>query len=303
MTIEEIARISQTSKSTVSRVLNNLKGVKEEKRKKILKIIEDYGYKPNIVAKALSKKRTMHIGFILDDITNLFYRDILYGIESVLNPSGYNVIISNVYAEPLKRRKIMEEFSSGIVDGFIVMESDINEDEFLLNLSKRDVPFILIEDYIENSSIISILMDNVNIGFIATKHLIDLGHRRIAHITGNFNFKISRDRLAGYQKALYENSITLNEKYIIYGDYLFESGYNSAKKLLNLSSPPTAIFAANDIMAYGVIKYAKEIKVRIPDDLSIVGVDALKLPNEDNIAITSIKQPTAKLVKKPPPYY
>ena len=291
MTIAEIARIAKLSKATVSRVLNNKKNVKPVTEKIIRDIMEQNHYQPSAAARALSTRKTGQIGLIADDVTNVYYKEIVRGAQDICIREGYSLLMANAYSSIASRRKVIDYFLQGAVDGFILTESDVFDDDYLKNLAKAKTPFVLIEDRIENSSIPSITTDNKQIGYQAAKYLISLNHTRIAHITGNYNFKISRERLEGFQNALAEAGTAMDPRYIVYADFNWESGYEAMMKLMLLSDAPTAVFAANDTMAYAAIKAVQDSGRTVPQDVSIIGVDGIRFMNENYQYLTTIRQP------------
>lgn len=291
MTISEIARLAKLSTATISRVINNKGTVKPATEKKVREVIARYNFQPSAMARALSNRKTGQIGLIADDVTNVFYKEIVVGAQEVCLHEGYNLLMANAYSSITQRRKVIEYFLQGAVDGLILTESDVYDDTYLKNLAKSKTPFVLIEDCIENSEIPSITTDNVKIGYLATKHLLSLNHKKIAHISGNINFKISRQRIEGFQSALSEAGITPDPKYIVYADFNWKTGYEAMLKLLNLSNRPTAVFSANDAMAYAAIKAANDTGLIVPQDISIIGVDGIRFMNENYQYLTTIQQP------------
>lgn len=271
--IKDIARMANVSIATVSRVLNNSEKVSEEKKQLIEKIIYDMNYQPNALARGLIKKATKTIGIIIPDINNLFYPAVVRGIEDALEPSDYNVFLCNTDKNIEKEKKYINTLLEKRVDGIIFMGTrpvSPEENKHIIRLNKK-VPVLMINDIILGSGIYSVLTDEVEGAYKAVKYLIELGHKRIAYVTGENNYTTYRNKQKGYEIALNESGLETDSKYIVHDLPYSQGGYNATLNLLNMNERPTAIFAASDQIAMGVIKAAHEKGYRIPKDLSVVG--------------------------------
>jgi LacI family transcriptional regulator len=294
LTINDIAKLAGVSKGAVSYVLNNKPGVSEEVREKILRIIEEYGYKPNKLSQALAGKRTNFIALVIPDISDVFYAKIIKGVEKTLSKHGYFLNLYSTHANPEKEHQVFDFLNMGIVDGVIVMAYHINE-SFIKKIIDTKIPFVFIDYPYDNDRVYSIIVDNEEGGFKATEYLISLGHRKIAFIHGSKEAWDSELRFRGYLKALEKYDIPFNEKLVSRGDFTKEGGYKAVKDLLNSHERFTAIFSANDHMAFGAIKALKEEGLRVPEDVSVIGFDNIEASALSNPPLTTIMQPTYQL--------
>jgi LacI family transcriptional regulator len=294
MTIRDIAREAGVSITTVSRVLNNRPDVSEATKKKVQNIISVLGYSPSSIARGLVLQRTYTIGLAIPDISNPFFPQVAKGVQSRAKELGYSVILFDTNNDVNEEKEAMELLKRKQVEGMIVSLSMDNVEE-LLSLKQEGFPVVQIDRVIPDCHIPSVTVDNVASAYGATEHLIDLGHRRVCHITGSFAFQTTRDRLRGYQLALQESNIDLTYADILEGDYTIESGYRHMQSILANRQDVTAIFAANDLMALGCYQAAFEYGVRIPQDISIIGHDDIELSQVVNPPLTTMSQPKYEL--------
>ncbi|WP_291566571.1 MULTISPECIES: LacI family DNA-binding transcriptional regulator [unclassified Clostridium] len=294
VTIKDVAKKANVSITTVSRVINKIEGyTNEETKKRILKVIEELDYKPNALARSLVTKRTKTIGLILPDISNPFFPSIAKSVEDLVNELGYNLILCNSYDDTEKEANYINVLKEKCVDG-ILLSSKQTKDKY--DIYKDDVPMVFIDRKPEVEIKYGVFVDNYKGAYNATKHLIDLGHRSIACITGPKNINTTIERLRGYKDALIDNHIECDETIIKSNDYAIEGGYEAAKDLIK-NHNITAIFTHDDLMACGVYKAAKELSYKIPDDISVVGFDDITLVEFLDPPLTTIKQPTEDIGK------
>lgn len=296
ITIVDIAKKSNVSIATVSRVINNKsEGVSVSTRKRILDVIDECGYKPNAMARGLVTKKTKTIGLIIPDITNPFFPEIARGAEDGASTKGYNVFLCNSDDSIEKENEYISALKEKCVDGIILTTSASSNQEHVLSLMNSDLPIIIIDEGLDSmdTDIPGVFVDNFEGGYLAAKHLIDLGHKKIACITGPLNLKDDRDRLEGYKKALMDAKINIDSSIILQGNYKIAGGVENTKKLLDKDI--TAIFACNDLMAYGSYQVLKSAGYKIPDDISIVGFDDVQLSAMLDPALTTIKQPAYEM--------
>ncbi len=297
MTIQDIANMAQVSKATVSRVINGKPGVREEIRDRVKAVIREAGWRPASGMWGSSRIPSGFVGIIVEGVRNPFYHDIISGASDVLKEKGFNPVIFSSNNSPETRQKGLDYFLSGAVDGIIMIESDLlgreGIDKALKNLS---CPMVLIED--DKKDISSISVDNLQVGKKAGEYLASMGHKIIGHITGNYNFEVSRSRYLGFVQALMEAGLETDDKHLAYGDFSWESGYEGMRQLMSLESRPTAVYAANDIMAYGAWQYAEDNGIRIPEDVSLIGTDGLTLIYERSPKLTTICHPCREMGEK-----
>jgi len=297
VTIRDIAEKANVSIATVSRVINNKsEGVGEETRKRILKLVKELGYQPNALARGLVTKKTKTVGLIIPDITNPFFADIARGVEDQANLFGYNVFLCNTDDDLDKENKYINALKEKYVDGIIFTSSSIPNQNHIVELIKTGIPTILMDRQIDDKHVVGIFIDNLLGGYIATKHLLELGYSRIACITGPLFLKSAVERLQGYEKALNEYGMEVDNEIVAEGTYKMESGYETAKELL--AKGVRTFFVCNDIMALGVCKAVKESGYNIPEDVSVVGFDDIQISHVIEPPLTTVRQPSYDMGKE-----
>ena len=298
LTIKDIAEKANVSITTVSRVLNKKKdGVGDATRKRVEDVIQKYNYRPNAVARSMITKNTKTIGLIVPDIRNPFFSDLARGIDDVANDREYSVVLCNVDNKPDKIMNYLLLLSEKNVDGIIFSSSDMElSREVHTLIKKKRLSVVVIDRNFETEMYSGVFIDNEEAGYKATKHLIDFSHTRIGCITGPGSISNSSARLKGYRRAHHEAGLQINKKMIKEGDYTMEGGYEVAKVLLE-SNKLTAVFAFNDLMAFGVYQAAEEIGLKIPEDLSVVGFDNITYNRILHPKLTTIGQPIYEIGK------
>lgn len=295
-TIKDIARLAGVAPSVVSRALNNKYGVKESTRARIVAIARELGYYPNTAARSLVTRKTETIGVVMADISEPFYSQTIKGMEYVALQTGYTLLFSNSYENIEDGRILQKMITAQRVDGLVIMGSNIREKSFIASLLEKEIPFVLVERSYSDPKVNCIWVDNVRGGYLATKHLIDKGHRRIAHIAGNLYYQVALDRVEGYKRALEESGIGFSEELVVVGNFVTEDGYRATKEVLNLGC--TAIFAANDAMAYGALQAIAEEGLRVPDDIAVIGFDDLEFSSLTNPPLTTVRQPRYEMGRR-----
>ncbi|TYB97329.1 MAG: LacI family transcriptional regulator [Kosmotoga sp.] len=289
LTIADIAKMANVSKATVSYVINNKEGVSLDVRNKIKQIIKESNYKPNTMARALAGKRTNSVGLIIPDISDMFYANIIRGVEKASGKFGYFLNLFTTHADPEKEHEVFDFLTSSIADGVIVMTYFVGK-EVTRKLKQRKIPFVFL-DFPYDDDIYSVSVDNFEGGYKATSYLTALGHRKIAFIHGPEAARDSKARYHGYLKALREHNIPYNNDLVLKGDFLRQGGYKAAKSLIKNNKVPTALFAANDQMALGAMTAFKKEGYRIPEDISIIGFDNTEASTFSKPTLTTIMQP------------
>lgn len=295
VTIKDIAEEAGVSVSTVSRVLNNKPDVNDKTKEKVQRVINKLNYNPNGIARGLVLKKTNTIGLIIPSITNPFFPTIAKGVEDEARKLGYSVVFCNTDNEVKHEKEIINLMKTKKVDGIIASFciNDVNE---LNKLITDHFAVVQVDREISGLETPVVIIDNVLSGYLATTHLIKLGHRKIAHITGQPEVKNTKDRLAGYKKALRENGISFNEDWVLFGDPQKEkSGYKQMNYLLKEEDRPTGVFITNDIMAIRAYKAIFDHGLTIPGDISIIGHDDIEMASIIRPSLTTIRQPKYKL--------
>lgn len=296
VTIKDVAKEANVSITTVSRVLNDKPDVNDDTKKKIKKIIEELNYKPNDIARGLVLNKTNTIGLIIPDIANPFFPGVARGVEDIARKFNYSVIYSNTGNDKDKEKEAIELLKSKRVDGMIVSLS-VNQKnkELLRRLKKEKFPVVQIDRKIPGVNTPAVVVDNIKSAKDVVNYLKIQGHKDIGHITGDLEVIPSRDRLKGFKQALNELGLQLKNEWIKKGDYSKDSGYNKMKEILSSKVKPTAVFAANDLMALGAYQAILEEGLQIPIDISIVGHDDIELTSLVTPKLTTVNQPKYKL--------
>lgn len=274
LTIKDVAKEAKVSISTVSRVLNMSGYTSEKTREKVLNAVKKLDYKGSLVAAAMIKKQTLTLGLIIPDIKNIFHSDLTRAIEDGANSHGFNIFLCNTDNNLQKEAEYIHLLIAKGVDGIIFSSPDVKA-ENIKELKEKfpDLPIIILGSKFHNVTVNEVLVDNFDGGYKATSHLLKLGHKDIAFISGGTDSYSSIERHKGYKFALNESGIPINDDLVIFDKFYIESGYKNALKLLQKNKRPTAIFAGNDSIAVGIYKAARELNVKIPEQLSVVGFD------------------------------
>lgn len=287
VTIRDIAKKVGFSESIVSRALNNNPHIKDSTHELIAKAAQEMGYYPNAAARSLVTHRTQTIGIFMLSISGMYFSSIIKGIEFIANRADYTLIFANSYNNSEYSRFLAEER----VDGLLIFNSNVKERSQFFKLISQEVPFVLVECFLSDERVNCIWVDNVQGGYLATKHLIEAGHTRIAHIAGNFEFQTSLDRLEGYKKALQEAKLVFQPDFLTIGNYTAKDGYEAMKYLLDCKPRCSAVFASNDEMAIGAMKAINEAGLKVPDDIAVAGYDDIEFSEYTNPTLTTVRQP------------
>jgi LacI family transcriptional regulator len=255
----------------VSRVVNNNGYVSEETRRRVEAAIHELHYIPNALGPSLRSKRTLTLALVLSDITNPFWTTVARGVEDTANRQGYHIIIGNTDESPEKQKEYLTFLMKKQVDGFLVVPASSRS---LDALQKGRVPFVVIDRCIPGQQVDSVRGDSVGGAYALTKHVLGLGHRRLAVITGQQFLSTAFDRVAGFLQALEEAGVN-NPPQVYWGEYNQQTGYVYTQQVLRTDPRPTAIFATNNFIAIGVIRALREARMRVPKDISVVAFDDL----------------------------
>jgi len=292
ITIKEVAKQAGVDPSTVSRVINNdpKLSVREQTRLRVLETIRELGYQPNSIARNLRLNTSGAIGMLIPDITNPLFPEVIKGVESCSSEKDLGLILCNTGDLHEKELKMIRFFLNRRVDGLLLASVHIR-DETIAEVEKSGVPYVLVNRGNRKDAGAYVVADNAAGAKMAVRHLIDLGHRKIAHIAGFLYTDSGIERLEGYRKELNLADIHLDSEYIVEAGYSEQGGYKAMKKLLLLPDPPTAVFAVNDLTAMGAILAMNDQGVRVSEDISIVGFDDIWVGERITPALTSVKVP------------
>jgi LacI family transcriptional regulator len=296
LTLTGIAKRAGVSPATVSRVLNDHPNVREEKRLRVLQIIEESGYQPNFAARSLATNRTGIIGLVIPNSVHTLFSDPYFprlteGIAQACNEHDYMLSLFLFHTEEVERKLIPRITRKGFVDGIIIQSTGL-DDSVLSEVVEGEVPYVVAGRPLRSPEASYVDVDNVAGANEATTHLIQLGYKRIATITGALNTAAGMDRLEGYRTALLDHGIQFDESLVAEGDFTEESGYYSTKRLLVYD--PDAIFVATDTMALGVMRALREEGITVPEDIALVGYDDLPPARNAVPPLTTVRQPVSR---------
>ena len=298
VTIKDVARQAGVSTSTVSLVLNNKPvSISQETRNAVLTAARELNYRPNQLAVSLVTQKSKTLGLIIPDNSNLFFAQLSKHIEIAANQAGYTLIYGNSNDSVRTDLHYLHIFGDRGVDGIIIAPSVFGApDEYWSCLSfiySLKLPVVFVDRAMQESNLPSILPDNFTGGYLATRHLLDQGHRVVGCCTGPANLESCVQRLNGYRKALEEYGIAFNPALIYQGDFSTESGQKALPYLLGQNI--TAVFAFNDMMAFGLYKELHSFNLSVPGDLSIVGFDDIFFAEIIQPPLTTVAQPIAEM--------
>ena len=297
-TILDVAKIANVSTATVSRVINSPDNVRPKTRDRVYQAMKTCRYKYNALARGFVTKRSHTIGLIVPTITNPVFSESTRGVQDVANANGYQVILGNSDYQFEKEAALIEVFRERQVDGLIITTTNLKGD-ILKNLLDDDFPFLLLYSTVRKGPMPSVGVDNFLGGYLATQHLVQLKHRRIGMLAGEFRFSDrSFHRWNGYKKCLKDNQIAYDPELLLHARYTPVSGCNGLKRFINTKNPPTAVFCSNDLLAIGAIEGARQLGVSIPHDISIIGFDDMQIASFISPSLTTIRQPTYEMGKQ-----
>lgn len=272
VTLEQVARAAGVSPSTVSRILNGTAQVSEDKQEAVKRAIRELGFRPNPVARGLAGGRTLSVGVVTQTISSPFYGEALHGIEDRLEAAGYIPLFVSGHWQQAEERHAIQALLSRRVDGLIVLAGRLNASDVEAEAG-QELPLVLLGQRGHHARTVSLEFDNEAGAFLATQHLLQQGHTRIAFIGGDPDHPDAREREAGYRRALQEAGLKADPRLVLPGDYTEAGGLLATTHLIERRQPFTALFAANDQMAIGALLSLYRHQVRVPDDVSVVGFD------------------------------
>lgn len=290
-TIKDVAREANVSYATVSRVLNDYQHVRPDKRQRVLAAMERLGYSVNLQARSLAGGHSQVIGLIVHDLGNPYTAQVVQSIDEALTHAEYELVLHTTHGHHHKEAIYVDILTHGMVDG-LMMLIPLGPTTYLQQLHKRRFPYVIVCDHQQFDDFSPMVTTTSWQGaYDVMRYLIELGHRRIGFITGRSDFISAAERLEAYKAALAAYGLPLDPALIQPGDYQYRSGYAATLALLDLPQPPTAIFAANDLMAFAVYDVARSRGLQIPGDLSVAGFDDVPQCAYMHPALTSVRQP------------
>lgn len=288
-TIRDVAQAAGVSVTTAHRALNGKGELAEDKRQRVLAVARQLNYVPSGVARALVSGRTNTIGMIVTDNSSPVYAGIVRGVEEVVNAAGFGLLLCNSDNSIERELVCLEMLRSKHVDGILLTPVQVDRRD-ISYLQEMGIPYVFLLRHFDDLDTDYVILDNERAGYLATCHLIDLGHTRIGHTGGPAYVSSAKARQAGYRRALEERGIPFDEGLIARGGFTVEGGYTASRELLSRPNRPTALFSANDLQAVGVMKTAHELKIKIPEELALVGGDNIELSEFFEVPLTTFSQ-------------
>ena len=300
-TSKDVAVKAGVSRSTVSLVLNEVPNARipDETKAKVLQAAAELNYQPNQLAQGLKNNRSKTIAFLLPSISNPFYPYVAQGIEDVALENGYTVFICNTYREKTKEENYLKVLLQRQVDG-VILSTSFNTTDYIKQFIEQGIAVTVFNRAVDLPGVDQVLVDNTYGGWLATKHLLELGHRRIAFLAGTLPYSSRTERMDGYKKALQEYGVKVDENLILrgeseqeYRDQSFDlyNGYTLTQKMLGKFKDVTAVIGINDLTIMGAFRALREAKIRIPEDISLVGYDDIAMSAMMDPPLTTVEQP------------
>ncbi len=286
----DVANHANVSKATVSRVINHNPKVANEIRKRVLQSIKELGYRPNAFARNLANNSSNVIGLILPDITNPYFPVIARGIEDAAHQEGFSLFISNTDNSPDIEQEYIQKMAGQQVGGIILISSILDEEK-VNELCELKIPFVLCDRFLADTPFDTVSIDHYTASYEAVLHLIGNGHRKICHLSGPSLVQSAEMRRQAYSDAIQEHNL---EPCIRVGEFSYESGYQLMTSILK-ESTPTAVFAANDLMALGAMNAIQEQNLKIPQDISVIGCDDILFAQMSTPKLSTISVPAYQI--------
>ncbi|MBS3970679.1 MAG: LacI family DNA-binding transcriptional regulator [Clostridia bacterium] len=294
LTTKDVAKKAGVSQATVSRVLNGHHYVNVETKEKVLKIIKELGYQPNHIARSMALQKTNALGLIVSDIVNPFYSEIAKNIIDEAKRLGYEIILCNTDHDPEVQNFYIEFLKQRRVDGIIFASVKLKDKE-VERLVTANFPCIFINSRLKLKKASFVVTDNKKGAKLAINHFIDLGHKRIGFISGPSTISTAQERLEGYKEALLAKGLAIDDNYIKDQSFNPKYAYQATRELLNMPVPPTAIFVANDVMAFKVMEALLDLDLDIPGDVAIIGYDDVVMSGHKRIGLTTVAQDKSRI--------
>ena len=299
ITIKDIAKALGLSTSTVSRALRNSYEINPETKKLVMEYAERMNYRPNPIALSLRDSKSKSIGVIIPEIANHFFSQIINGIESIAYNLGYHVVIFQSHESYEREVANTNYLVSRKVDGLLISLSSLTTNLFhFQDLMERGLPIVFFDRVPNEIETHKVVVDNFAGSYQATEHLIKSGRKRIAHLTSPIYLSITAERLAGYKQALEDNGIAFDESYVKYcyhGGKVVSENETAMQEMLDLPEPPDAIFTASDRLTTGCMAVLQKKKIKIPDQIAIVGFTNISVAELLNPPLTAVVQPAMEM--------
>ncbi|CAM3603234.1 HTH-type transcriptional repressor PurR [Vibrio aquimaris] len=296
-TIKDVARLAGVSTTTVSHVINKTRFVAEATQEKVMEAVTELNYAPSAVARSLKCNSTRTIGMLVTQSTNLFFSEVIDGVESYCYRQGYTLILCNTGGIYEKQRDYIRMLAEKRVDGILVMCSDLTEELSDMLDRQKDIPKVIMDWGPESSQADKIIDNSEEGGYLATKFLIDHGHKDIACLSGHFEKAACQERIQGFRRAMSEANIKINEDWILEGNFECDTAVLAADQIVAMDNKPTAVFCFNDTMALGLMSRLQQKGIQIPEQISVIGYDNIELAEYFSPPLTTVHQPKRRVGK------
>lgn len=302
-TIRDVAEKAGVSMSSVSQVLNgNAQHVGTAVRERILAVVDELQYRPNAIARSMVRRQTATVGLVITELANPLFVPVVEGVEEILRGAGYHIVLASA-PDVTSEIEAIETLRAQQVDGFIFMSlSTCTPIEHFLRLKNDDIPFVVINRCLDDPEIHQIQLDDWGAGYVATQHLIALGHTTIGTISGPIHNvpprRSATERHRGWQQALQEHSVPIHPQWLVVGDYTYKGGYTAAQAIIAQMTAtgqrPTALFIASDVMAVGALRAMQEAELHIPHDIALVTTGDPPFAAYTVPSLTTLSHPVAE---------
>ncbi len=293
---KEIARLAGVSQATVSRALSGHPHVAEMTRRRVLDVIEETGYLPNVLARALVTRRTATIGLVVSNITSQFYPELIEAVCAIAAEHDLSVVLGNTQQDPERQKDYLNLLIARRVDG-IILTSTMMEAPYVAELARRRYPIVLVNRLTTDNIGDSVSIDNEDGSKQAVRHLLALGHRRLAYLGGLKGTSTNRDRERGFKAALHEAGLHLDPQALLWGDYTPQRAFHAATQLLHLPDRPTAVVCADDGSALSFMDGLFDKGVSVPGGCAVIGFDDVRDAAHRQIGLTTVRQPVAQMAE------
>lgn len=286
-TIKDVAALAGVSFTTVSHVLNDTRPVSADARRRVLAAVEEIGYLPSAVARSLRKSETKIIGVLVPTVNNPYFAELVVGVEECCRQAGYSVFLCNSDNDPKRQQQYMRTLLEKRADGLLLCSA--GDAETLARIFRQStVPAVTVDRAVPGARSDRVGVNNQDGAYKAVRHLLDLGHRRIACISGPGEFEVAGARVEGWRRALLEFAQQPEEALLVESDFSSAGGHDATRQLLRARPDITAVFASNDMMALGALRAAAELGLRVPQQFSVVGFDDVELSGFVYPALTTV---------------
>ena len=297
VTLKDIGKEVGVSATTVSRALNNKPDISYQVKQKIKEVAERLGYSPNALARSLKAKKTSSIGVLIADIADPFFAPIVKGIENTARQMGYSIILCDTGGEYEQEKLALQMMLEKRVDGLLITPCQTEYGD-ILELERKKVPFVLLGRHFDVVESDYVITDEIGGAFSATDYLIKKGHKKILFINGPDYISSAKERLVGYKRALQEHAVLFDKSLVKEGALKMEDGYRIMKKILSAGTKFTAVFAYCDFVVLGIMQALEEAKLKIPEDIAIVGYDDVAFARFLQVPLTTVHIPKYELGKE-----